>query len=76
MEMQMSKLILFVDRRDICYLQWLIESYNGMASMSTINQATGQVEIAIAPGCKEEVNSLIRYLKQEGDIHVREEGFF
>ena len=72
----MSKLILFVDKRDICYLQWLIESYNGMASMSTINQETGQIEIAIAPGCKEEINSLIHHLKQEGDIHVREEGFF
>ena len=69
----MSKLNLLVDRRDICYLQWLIESYNGMASMSTINQANGQVEIAIAPGCKQEINELIHYLKQEGDIHVREE---
>ena len=72
----MSKLILFVDRKDICYLQWLIESYSGMASMRTINQAAGHVEIAVAPGCKEEINSLIHSLKQEGDIRVREAKYF
>jgi len=64
--MQTSKYILFVERNEICYLQWIIESYDGMASMRTINPANGEIEISIAPGCKEEIFSLLRYLKEEG----------
>ena len=68
---QASKYILSIDRKEICYLQWIIESYDGMASMRTINPANGGIEISIAPGCKEEIASLIRYLREEGSIHVK-----
>jgi hypothetical protein len=44
-----------------------------MASMRTINSANGEVEISIAPGCKEDIFSLIKYLKEEGSIHVSKE---
>ncbi len=64
--MQTSKYILFVERNEICYLQWIIESYDGMASMRTINPANGEIEISISPGCEEDIFSLIRYLKEEG----------
>jgi len=40
-----------------------------MASMRTINPKTGQIEISIAPGCREEILSLINHLKEEGIIH-------
>ncbi len=70
---QTSKYILSIDRKQICHLQWLLESYDGMASMRTINPAHGEIEISIAPGCEEEIFSLIRYLKGEGSIHVRAE---
>jgi len=68
---QASKYILSIDRKEICYLQWIIESYDGMASVRTINPANGDIEISIAPGCKEEIASLIRYLREEGSIHVK-----
>jgi len=64
--MQTSKYILSVERNEICYLQWIIESYDGMASMRTINPANGEIEISISPGCEEDIFSLIRYLKEEG----------
>ena len=70
---QTSRHILWIDRREICYLQWIVESYDGMASMRTNNPADGEVEITIAPGCKEDIFSLIDNLKQEGSIHVRKE---
>jgi hypothetical protein len=35
-----------------------------------MNQAHGEIEISIAPGCEEEIFSLINYLKGEGSIHV------
>ena len=68
---QASKYILSIDRKEICYLQWIIESYDGMASVRTINPANGDIEISIAPGCEEEIASLIRYLREEGSIHVK-----
>jgi len=70
---QTSKYILSIDRKEICYLQWIIESYDGMASVRTINPANGEIEISIAPGYKEDIFSLIEYLKEEGSIHVKTE---
>jgi hypothetical protein len=69
--MRASKLILCVETRDICYLQWIIESYDGMANMRTTDPIRGEVEISIAPGCGEEINALINRLKHDGSIHVR-----
>ena len=70
--MQTSKYIFSVRRNEICYLQWIIESYDGMASMRTINPVNGEIEISLPPGCEEEIFSLINYLKEEGGIHVVE----
>jgi hypothetical protein len=70
---QISKYILSIDRKEICWLQWVIESYGGMASVRTIDPADGEIEISIAPGCDEEILSLINYLKEEGSIHVKAE---
>ncbi|MBW1715863.1 MAG: DUF4911 domain-containing protein [Deltaproteobacteria bacterium] len=53
-------------------MQWVIEAYDGMASMRTVNPKTGKIEISIAPGCREEILSLIKHLKEEGIIHVRD----
>ena len=70
---QTSKYLLSINRKEICYLQWIIESYDGMASMRTINSTNGEIEISIAPGCKEDIFSLIKYLKEEGTIHINRE---
>lgn len=71
-----SKYLLTVDRKEICYLQWTVDSYDGIASVRTVNAADGNIEISIAPGCEEEVFSLISHLKREGTIHVKAEKFY
>ena len=70
---QTIKYLLSIERKEICYLQWIIESYDGMASVRTINPASGEIEISIAPGCKEDIFSLIKYLQEEGTIHINKE---
>jgi len=70
--MQTHKLIFSIAKREICYLQWIIESYDGMAVMRTINPLNGTVEISIAPGCMEETISLIHFLQEEKSIHIKE----
>jgi hypothetical protein len=52
-------------------LQWIIESYDGMAAMRTIDPMNGAVEISVAPGCTKEILFLINYLKEEGSIHLK-----
>jgi hypothetical protein len=63
--------ILSIEKSEICYLQWMIESYDGMAIMRTIDPTKGTVEISIAPGCTKEILSVINYLKDDGSIHVK-----
>ena len=64
------KYLLTVNRDEICHLQWIIEGYDGIASMRTIDPARGDIEISIAPGCEKEIFSLINNLTDEGSIHV------
>ena len=68
---QTHKYILSIEKSEICYLQWIIESYDGMAIMRTMDPMSGTVEISIAPGCTEEIVSLIDWLKEEGSIHLK-----
>ena len=73
---QTGKYLLSIARKEICYLQWIIESYDGMASMRTINPVNGEIEISIVPGCKEDIVSLIKSLQEEGSIHVNQEKLY
>jgi hypothetical protein len=70
--METTKYSFWVERHEICYVQWIIESYDGMASTRTIDPVSGEIEISIAPGCEEEIFSLIKYLTEEGGIYVKE----
>lgn len=70
--MRTRKLILSIAKSEICYLQWIIESYDGVAVMRTLNPMNGTVEISIAPGCTEEIISLINSLQHDNSIHVKE----
>jgi hypothetical protein len=71
---QTSKLILSIEKHEICYLQWIIESYDGMAIMRTIDQNNGIIEISVAPGCTKEILSVINSLKEDGSIHTKVSG--
>ncbi len=68
---QTSKCRLSINKGEICLLQWIVEAYDGMASMRTVNPAKGEIEISIAPGCEEEAFGLINHLKDERIIHIQ-----
>ena len=54
-----------VDRREISYLRFIIESYDGLAIVSTLDPIKGLVELKIAPGCETEIKAIIRDLRNE-----------
>ena len=64
--MQTIRHIFRVDRRDINYLRTTIESYDGMAVVSTLDPDKAYLEIRISPGCEQLISGLLDSLREEG----------
>jgi hypothetical protein len=62
--------IIRVDRREISFLKFILEAYDGIATMTTINARQGIVLLRIAPGCEKEVEALLRDLGKDILIDV------
>ncbi len=54
-----------VNRKDIAYLHFIIESYEGLATLSTIDGKNGVVQLSIPSEFAGEVDSLLQALKDE-----------
>ncbi len=59
-----------VDRREIAFLRFIFEAYEGLAVIETLNPETGVIVFHIAPGCESDVDVILRDLK--GDILMEE----
>lgn len=53
-----------VDRREIAYFKFVIESYDGVGLLSTVVPQSGLVLLRIAPGCEEVIDDIISDLKK------------
>ena len=51
-----------VNRRDMVYLKFILEAYEGMNVMSTVDNATGIIRIAIMSGFEEDMDALLAEL--------------
>jgi len=71
--METIKRIFWVDRKDINYLRSTIESYDGMAVVSTIDPYEATIEIAISPGCENTVMELLESLREGEGLRLRQE---
>jgi hypothetical protein len=54
-----------VDRREISFLKFILEAYDGLAVITTIDSEKGIVVIAIAPGCQADVEMILQDLKKD-----------
>ena len=52
-----------VDRREIAFLRFIFEAYEGIAIIETLNPATGLIVIYIAPGCEADVDMILEDLR-------------
>jgi len=59
-----------MDRREIHFLRFLLEAYEGVAVLTTLNETQGLVALLIAPGRETEAAELIECLKDEIKITV------
>lgn len=59
-----------IDRKDIAYFKFIIESYEGMAVVRTHNAKEAVVELMIAPGWEKDVEEVIEGLRKEIRIEI------
>lgn len=63
-----------MDSREIHFFRFLLEAYEGIAVLTTLNRASGLVTLSIAPGREAEANRLVRHLQKEILIEPTPEG--
>lgn len=61
-----------IDRRDIAFLKFVLEAYEGVAVITTLERDSGTVRLAVAPGCEEEVAAVLNDLRPTIRIEPRE----
>lgn len=59
-----------IDRKDISYLRWTVESYDGMGAVSTLEPSVAMVRIHLAPGCEQTLINLLSYMSYNENITI------
>ena len=70
--MKTKRKYLRVDRREICFIKFIFEAYNGIATITTVDPDQGIVLLCIAPGCENVVEMILQDLKK--DILIEQAG--
>ena len=48
-----------VDRRQISMVRFVFEAYEGIAVVTTLDSGTGEIVLAVAPGCESMVHTIM-----------------
>jgi hypothetical protein len=59
-----------VDRRDISLLRFILEAYDGVATVTTIDSRQGIVMLTVAPGWEGLVKDLLAELSDGRDLYL------
>lgn len=59
------KQIYRVDRKEISFLRFIFEGYDGIAVIKTIDPKKGVILLYISPGCEDDTEMILKDLKQE-----------
>jgi hypothetical protein len=62
--LETSKKYYRVDRRQIAYLRFIFEAYDGIAVLRTLDAQKGIVVLQIAPGCEADVEFVLQDLRK------------
>jgi hypothetical protein len=54
-----------IDRRQIAFLKFIIEAYEGIAMLRTVDAKAGIVALHIPPGCEPDTEQLLESLKDQ-----------
>lgn len=70
--MQSLKKYYRIDRREISFVKFILEAYDGVAVMSTLDSLTGDVMFYVSPGCEEQFEGILLALKPDIMIEERD----
>jgi len=54
-----------VNRKDIAYLRFIFEAYDGVAVVRTVDPDAGVIVLHISPGCEADVERILQNLKED-----------
>ena len=54
-----------VDRREIAFLKFILEAYDGIATLKTEDAIRGIITFHIAPGCEKQFAGILSDLKKD-----------
>ena len=54
-----------VDRREIAFIKFIFEAYDGIAGIRTTDPVKGIIKLHIASGCQEQVELILQDLKKK-----------
>ncbi|MCF8111466.1 MAG: DUF4911 domain-containing protein [Desulfobacteraceae bacterium] len=54
-----------VERREICFFKYLLEAYEGIAVLETIDAKKGHIVLHTAPGCEAIVEDILSDLSEK-----------
>ncbi len=66
--METTRRVYRVDRCQICFVKFILEAYDNVAVMSTLNPQQGLVQIIIAPGCETMVDGIMAGFAGEVEV--------
>ena len=54
-----------VDRREIAYLKFILEGYDGLAVLTTLDARAGLIALYISSGCESEADEIMKDLSKQ-----------
>jgi len=70
MRLATTRQLYAVDRARISYLKFILEAYDNLAVVSTIDACRGVVQVVTAPGCEAVVQTILSGLGDECGLRV------
>ncbi len=62
------KKFLKLNRKDISYMQFIIESYEGLAAVTTVDENVAIIKLSIMPDSVSDVDKILDSLRKEVDF--------
>ena len=53
-----------IERKEICFLKFIFEAYDGIAMLTTVDSDLSVVMFHIAPGCEDDVEMILHDLQK------------
>jgi hypothetical protein len=66
--MEMTRRRYRVDRRQISFVKFILEAYDNVAVVSTVDARHGLVQIRIAPGCENLVDGIVAEFSRDFEM--------